>query len=64
MASRFESIDVLVNNAGITADELLLMTSEKNWDTLVNTSLKGIFIITKRVLKCMLRKKSGSCRKH
>ncbi|MDM8554617.1 SDR family NAD(P)-dependent oxidoreductase [Desulfococcaceae bacterium HSG7] len=51
MASRFESIDVLVNNAGITADELLLMTSEKNWDTLVNTSLKGIFIITKPVLR-------------
>ena len=54
VASRFESIDVLVNNAGITADGLLLMMSEKNWNTVVNTSLKGFFNITKPVLKCMV----------
>ena len=50
VASRFKSI----NNAGITADGLLLMMSEKNWDTVVNTSLKGFFNITKPVLKCMV----------
>ena len=60
VASRFKSIDVLVNNAGVTADGLLLMMSEKNWDTVVNTSLKGFFNITKPVLNCMVRKKRGS----
>ncbi len=62
VASRFKSIDVLVNNAGVTADGLLLMMSEKNWNTVVDTSLKGFFNITKPVLKCMVRKKYGSCR--
>jgi 3-oxoacyl-[acyl-carrier protein] reductase len=60
VASRFESIDVLVNNAGVTADGLLLLMSEKNWDTVVNTSLKGFFNMTKPVLNCMLRKKRGT----
>ncbi len=60
VVSRFERIDVLVNNAGVTADGLLLMMSEKNWDNVVNTSLKGFYNITKPVLKAMVRKKRGS----
>jgi len=60
ITSRFTGIDVLVNNAGVTADGLLLMMSEKNWDTVVNTSLKGFYNITKPVLKAMVRKKRGS----
>jgi len=60
IASRFESIDVLVNNAGVTADGLLMLMPEKDWDIVIDTSLKGFFNITKPVLACMALKKKGS----
>lgn len=60
MMQRFETIDVLVNNAGITADNLFLMMPEAEWDAVIDTTLKGFFNMTKPVLKKMLRRKKGS----
>ncbi len=60
IAARFDRIDALVNNAGITADGLFIMMPETDWDTVVDTSLKGFYNVTKPVLKKMIRNKCGS----
>lgn len=52
-------VDVLVNNAGITRDGLVLRMSEEDWDSVLDTSLKGTFLCCKAVLRVMLRQKSG-----
>ena len=52
-------IDILVNNAGITQDSLLLRMSEQNWDSVINTNLKGSFNFIKTVSKYMIKSKSG-----
>jgi 3-oxoacyl-[acyl-carrier protein] reductase len=57
---RFGRIDLLVNNAGITRDKLLAFMSEKDWDDVIDTNLKGVFNLTKPVLGVMLRQKSGA----
>jgi 3-oxoacyl-[acyl-carrier protein] reductase len=57
---RFGRIDILVNNAGITKDKLLAMMSEKDWDDVIDTNLKGAFNLTKPVVGAMLRQRSGS----
>jgi 3-oxoacyl-[acyl-carrier protein] reductase len=57
---RFGRIDILVNNAGITRDKLLAMMSEKDWDDVLDTNLKGAFNLTKHAVGVMLRQKSGS----
>jgi 3-oxoacyl-[acyl-carrier protein] reductase len=57
---RFGRIDILVNNAGITRDKLLAMMSEKDWDDVLDTNLKGAFNLTKHVVGVMLRQKSGT----
>ena len=56
----FKTIDVLVNNAGITKDNLLLKMSEEDFDSVVNTNLKGAFNMIKHTSKIMLKQKSGS----
>ena len=56
----FGTVDVLVNNAGITRDTLLMRMSEEQWDEVRNTNLKSAFNLTKAVLKPMLKAKSGS----
>jgi len=56
----FESIDVLVNNAGITADGLFIMMPRKNWDKVIDTSLSGFYNITKPVLEKMIRQRCGA----
>lgn len=53
-------IDGLVNNAGITQDNLLLRMSEAQWDAVITTNLKGPFLYTKAVLKPMLAQRKGS----
>ncbi len=58
--SRHDDLEVLVNNAGVVADGLFIMMPEKDWDAVIDTSLKGFYNITKPVLKKMLRKKRGS----
>ena len=53
-------LDGLVNNAGITQDNLLLRLTEDQWDAVIQTNLKGPFLYTKAALKPMLRQRSGS----
>lgn len=57
---KFGKIDVLVNNAGITKDNLLMRMSEEEFDKVINVNLKGTFIVTKAVIKYMMKKRSGS----
>ena len=57
---RHKNIQVLVNNAGITADGLFMLLGEDEWDSVINTSLKGFYNITKPLLREMVRKKCGS----
>lgn len=56
----FGSIDVLVNNAGITRDNLLMRMSEADWDAVINVNLKSVFNMTKAVQRVMLKQRSGS----
>ncbi len=56
----FGTVDVLVNNAGITRDTLLMRMTEEQWDEVINTNLKSAFNLTKAVLRPMLKAKSGS----
>ncbi len=56
----FDSIDVLVNNAGITKDNLLMRMSEEDFDQVINVNLKSIFNMTKAVQRTMLKQRSGS----
>lgn len=56
---QFGKIDILVNNAGITRDTLLLRMKEADWDAVMATNLKGVFLCTKAVSKGMLKQRSG-----
>lgn len=56
----FGQIDVLVNNAGITRDNLLMRLSEEDWDAVLDTNLKGSFNCIKAATKPMMKKRSGS----
>lgn len=60
VVAAFGTIDVLVNNAGITRDTLLMRMSEEQWDEVINTNLKSAFNLTKAVQRPMLKAKSGS----
>ncbi len=53
-------LDVLVNNAGITRDTLLLRMTEQQWDDVMQTNLKSVFNLTKHALKPMLKQRNGS----
>ena len=60
MVADFGTIDIVVNNAGITRDGLLMRMSEENFDEVIKTNLKSVFNITKAVQKIMLKQRSGS----
>lgn len=57
--ARFGRIDILVNNAGVTRDNLLLRMKEEDWDQVVDTNLKGVFLLTKAVVRPMMRQRFG-----
>jgi len=52
-------LDILVNNAGVTKDTLLLRMKVEEWDTVINTNLKGVFLCTQEGIKVMLRQRYG-----
>ena len=56
----FGQIDVLINNAGITRDGLLMRMTEEQWDEVIRVNLKSVFNLTKAVIKPMMKAKSGS----
>ena len=56
---KFGKIDVLVNNAGITRDNLIMRMKEEDFDNVINTNLKGTFNVTKNVVPYMMKKRSG-----
>ena len=56
----FGKIDICVNNAGITRDNLLIRMSEDEWDSVLDINLKGAFFMTKAIAKHMMRNRSGS----
>jgi 3-oxoacyl-[acyl-carrier protein] reductase len=60
VVEQFGTVDVLVNNAGITRDTLLMRMTEEQWDEVINTNLKSAFNLTKAVIKPMLKARSGS----
>lgn len=55
----FGSVDILINNAGITRDKLIMKMSENDWDDVVGINLKGAFLCTKAVAKIMMKQRSG-----
>ena len=55
----FGKIDLLINNAGITKDGLLMKMKESDWDAVINVNLKGTFICTQKISRYMLKKRSG-----
>jgi 3-oxoacyl-[acyl-carrier protein] reductase len=56
----FGKLDVLVNNAGITKDGLLMRMTEEQWDTVITVNLKSVFNLTKAAIKPMMKAKAGS----
>ncbi len=60
VVAEFGTVDVLVNNAGITRDTLLMRMTEQQWDEVMNANLKSVFNLTKAVQRPMLKARSGS----
>lgn len=60
VVAEFGTVDVLVNNAGITRDTLLMRMSEQQWDEVINANLKSVFNLTKAIQKPMLKARKGS----
>jgi 3-oxoacyl-[acyl-carrier protein] reductase len=56
----FGSVDVLINNAGITKDTLLMRMKKEQWDAVINVNLTGVFNTTQAAIKYMMKQKSGS----
>lgn len=60
VANDFGSIDVLINNAGITKDNLLMRMSEEDWDAVLKVNLKSVFNMTKAVQRTMIKQRKGA----
>ncbi len=60
VVNEFGTVDVLVNNAGITRDGLLMRMSEQQWDEVIQANLKSVFNLTKAIQRPMLKAKKGS----
>jgi 3-oxoacyl-[acyl-carrier protein] reductase len=59
IAARLGNVDILINNAGVSADGLILRTSEEAWDRVLDVNLKGVFNCTKAVTRGMMRARTG-----
>ncbi|RLL45284.1 3-oxoacyl-[acyl-carrier-protein] reductase [Oceanobacillus piezotolerans] len=59
VTEEFGGLDILVNNAGITRDNLLMRMKEEEFDQVINTNLKGVFVCTKAVTRQMMKQKAG-----
>jgi 3-oxoacyl-[acyl-carrier protein] reductase len=59
IVKNFGRVDALVNNAGVTRDQLLMRMSDEDWDTVLDTNLKGAFHFAKAVTRPMLKQRSG-----
>ncbi len=59
VAARLGNVDILINNAGVSADGLILRTSEEVWDRVLDVDLKGVFNCTKAVSRAMMRARAG-----
>ena len=57
---KFGTINILINNAGITKDTLMLRMSEEHWDAVMEVNLKSVFNVTKHVIKPMMKNRAGS----
>ena len=55
----YGSVDILINNAGITRDNILLRMKEDEWDDIINTNLTSVYKMSKSVLRGMIKKRSG-----
>jgi 3-oxoacyl-[acyl-carrier protein] reductase len=60
ICSRFATLDVLVNNAGVAADELFIMMTPHKWNSVIETNLNGFYNVTKPVLEKMIVQKKGA----
>lgn len=60
VVASYGTIDIIVNNAGITDDTLLMRMTEDQWDRVIDVNLKSCFVLTKAVMRTMLKKRSGS----
>ena len=60
IVEKYGQLDVVVNNAGITRDNLLMRMKEEDWDAVMDTNLKSVFNITKALQRTMLKQRSGS----
>ena len=55
----FGTVDILINNAGITRDTLLMRMKEEDWDAVISTNLKSVYKLSKAVLRGMMKNRSG-----
>jgi 3-oxoacyl-[acyl-carrier protein] reductase len=60
VVGEFGSLEIVVNNAGITKDGLLMRMSEEQWDAVINTNLKSVFNVTKAATRVLMKQKNGS----
>lgn len=60
VVKEFGSVDICVNNAGISKDNLLLRLSPEQWDDVINVNLKSVYNVTKQVIRPMMKAKTGS----
>lgn len=60
VVKQFGSLDVLVNNAGITRDNLLMRMKEQEWDDVINTNLKGVFNCIQKATRQMMKQRTGA----
>ena len=60
VVNAFGTVDIMVNNAGITKDGLMIRMSEADWDAVLRVNLKGVFLFTKTVARVMMKQRSGA----